>query len=439
VIVTAAGPAATPAEVSSAHLNPTTGTVMRSFVRTVTIALAFALLSLQGASAQPASGATKSKIDFAYIAPESLKYAPMVERLKQFRLLEQLSQFLSPLRLPHQFTMVTVECSAINAFYSPPEWRIVICYELIEMMERIAPKFGQPTDTSFQEVVVGGLVGAVVHELGHAVFDMLDVPVFGREEDAADQMALFIALQFNKDVARVVLKGFAYMSQNFFALGAPLFSDEHGTGLQRYYNALCLAYGGDPATFRDLVDKGDLPRDRAAGCPGEYQQVKASFEKTILPFVDLEQMRRVQSTPWLNLTQQQAALLTQQQQKPQFSFSVCNESKVTNAYASLMAKLPEDPQKWVVYGWFPIPDGACTMVGTLYGDRLYFYAMGTSGKDKVSWSAKDTDPDVSKQCVDPVNGFQLPAGSRCQTSQTLVNFRRIDADPLNSGLTFHLQ
>ena len=29
------------------------------------------------------------------------------------------------------------------------------------------------------------------------LFDMLDVPVFGREEDAADETASFIALQFN--------------------------------------------------------------------------------------------------------------------------------------------------------------------------------------------------------------------------------------------------
>jgi hypothetical protein len=41
----------------------------------------------------------------------------------------------------------------------------------------------------------------------------------------------------------------------------------------------------------------------------------------------------VQGTPWLALTPQQAAVLAQQQaaQKPLFTFSLCNESKVTNA------------------------------------------------------------------------------------------------------------
>ena len=44
------------------------------------------------------------------------------------------------------------------------------------------------------------------------------------------------------------------------------FADEHGTSSQRFYNTLCLAYGGDPQTFKEFVDKGWLPKDRAANC-----------------------------------------------------------------------------------------------------------------------------------------------------------------------------
>ena len=38
---------------------------------------------------------------------------------------------------------------------------------------------------------------------------MVQVPVFGRE-DAADQFAIFLALQFNKDVANRITRGRAY-------------------------------------------------------------------------------------------------------------------------------------------------------------------------------------------------------------------------------------
>lgn len=102
---------------------------------------------------------------------------------------------------------------------------------------------------------------------------MIEVPVFGREEDAADQMAVFPALQFSKDVARTITRGRAYF---WAVLNDPKewagFADEHGTSSQRFYNTMCLAYGGDPQTFKEFVDKGWLLKGRAANCEAEYVQ-----------------------------------------------------------------------------------------------------------------------------------------------------------------------
>jgi hypothetical protein len=131
------------------------------------------------------------------------------------------------------------------------------------------------------------------------VFDMMNVPVFGREEDAADEMAIFIALQFNREVARTIVKGRSYF---YGTLGNPStregFADEHGTSSQRFFNFLCLAYGGAPDTFKDLV-AGFLPAARAKGCATEYQKVLRAFTKTVLPFVDEDMMKKVQGRQWL--------------------------------------------------------------------------------------------------------------------------------------------
>ena len=53
-------------------------------------------------------------------------------------------------------------------------------------------------------------VATLLHETGHAAFDIMDIPVFGREEDAADQFEGLLALQFGKETARTVVKGDAY-------------------------------------------------------------------------------------------------------------------------------------------------------------------------------------------------------------------------------------
>jgi Putative metallopeptidase len=427
-----------------------TGGVMKSIMRVAalpfalawTTVLAWTTIMGQPALAQTSADLVNSQIGFSYLPPKSPKYLPMMERLKSFQLLEQLSQFLSPLRLPHQFLLVVKECGFVNAQFvirpdADPAWRIELCYEFVEALERIGPKQGQQSEYTYEEVVVGSLVGVLLHEGGHAVFNMLDVPVFGREEDAADEMSTFIAMQFNKDVARTVIRGFAYMAKVWFALGAPLYSDEHGTGLQRYYNTLCLAYGGDPVLFKDIVDKSDLPKDRAANCPNEYQQIKAAFEKTVFPFVDQDLMKKVQGKQWLKLSAAQVAALRQQQQKQQqaFSFAACNLSSVSGVYMALTVRDVNDPQKWQVHGWFPIPDKGCNYIGNFYGDGFYWYAFGG---DNSVWSASDTDRTTSKQCIDKVHAFDELAGATCQAGQVVVNFRRWDVDPASSGVTLKL-
>src|SRR5262249_49372906 len=154
---------------------------------------------------------------------------------------------------------------------------------------------------------------------------------------AADQMSTFIALQFNENVARTIVRGYAYMAKVWFAFGAPLFSDEHGTGLQRYYNTLCIA--GIPHCSRSLLE-----------CASEYQQIKRGFEKTVLPFVDRAMMQKVQAMQWLQFNPNQVVSLKQRQQdqQPIFSFAMCNQSKASNISTALMVRLPDDAQKWQV-------------------------------------------------------------------------------------------
>jgi hypothetical protein len=133
------------------------------------------------------------------------------------------------------------------------------------------------------------------------MFDIYNVPIFGREEDAADQMAGFILWQFGAEVARRTLPGSAYFWRESGDANwtRDRFSDTHGNPMQRYYNYLCMAYGGNPSTFKDFVDSGMLPKERAATCPREFQQIRNAFVKTILPHIDPVLMKEVQTRLWL--------------------------------------------------------------------------------------------------------------------------------------------
>jgi Putative metallopeptidase len=243
-----------------------------------------------------------SKIIIDYVEPKSPEYRGLYERLKKRQALEELAQLLSPLRLPLALRLKFAECGGVGADYQPFELRVRICYELLQFMEERAPK---AADTALgfitrSDAVIGSTVSFTLHEIGLALFDILEVPVLGKEEDAADQIAAFVMLQFGKDVARTTINGAAFAWATMASEeGKPSFSDVQSTPQQRLYTFSCIAYGSDPSTFQDYIEKGLLPKARAPNCKTEYEQVKLAFGKTILPHVDPDMMKLVQSRQWL--------------------------------------------------------------------------------------------------------------------------------------------
>jgi hypothetical protein len=278
------------------------------------VRLAVRLLALAALSALPIPALAQNwealpinpRVDIEYVKPSNDRLTGIYEQVKGRRILEELQHFLAPVHLPYRLRLRTEQCDRTNAFYSPSNRSLVLCYELVEDVMKKAPATESADGFVTREsAIAGNLVGTVLHEGGHMLFDLLDVPVFGREEDAADEIASFIAVQFNKSVARVIVKGWVWTwakeEDPAEAATTPMsvWSDEHGTASQRMYNALCLGYGGDPETFAEFVAKGYLPKKRADHCAAEYDLVTRAFVKTVLPFIDTELMKKVQQAEWL--------------------------------------------------------------------------------------------------------------------------------------------
>jgi len=266
--------------------------------------LAAACITSMPAMAQ--SELRNDKIKFDYYEPRDPKLFPLYERLQRRRVLEELSQFLAPLRWPKTLRLIMKECPAgtrrPEIAYSSVERSISICYQFLAFLGSLQP---QAAFASRQEVIVGGLVGAVLHESARAIFDMLDIPRLGDDGDAADQLSVFIGLQFGEDVARVVIKGSYFVWKRYDEEIAAAerqydFAARSSVPRQRIYNMLCIAYGGAPATFKAFVDQGDLLSGRAENCAEEYRLVQHAFQKTIVPHVDADMMAKARSTKWIS-------------------------------------------------------------------------------------------------------------------------------------------
>lgn len=132
-----------------------------------------------------------------------------------------------------------------------------------------------------QAYVEANLISIFYHELGHALIDVMALPVFGQEEDAADTASiLLIDALFEEDTAQSIARdaAFGFLDEADAAAGQdPLWWDVHGPDLQRHYNLVCLFYGADPELRADIAVDLDLPQDRAEGCAEEFDLALASW------------------------------------------------------------------------------------------------------------------------------------------------------------------
>ncbi|HYI26577.1 MAG TPA: DUF4344 domain-containing metallopeptidase [Bradyrhizobium sp.] len=253
------------------------------------------------AAAEKSPRLRADRVRIEYVPPKNPAHEPVFRLLKERQVLEKFKELLSPLRLPRVLQLKVEGCDGVsNAWYGDDS--ITVCYEYLDDIVKNAPQQTTPAGVTRADAIVGPILEVFLHEVGHAVFDYLEVPVLGREEDAADQFAAYILLQFAKSDARRLIAGVAY-AYNLDASKPTTkknpFADEHGLPAQRFYNVLCTAYGADAKLFADLVEKGYLPTERAEGCETEYDQITNAMTKLIHPYIDQKRAKRVRAKQWL--------------------------------------------------------------------------------------------------------------------------------------------
>ncbi len=120
--------------------------------------------------------------------------------------------------------------------------------------------------------VEGNLYFLLYHEMAHALISEFDLPVAGREEDAADRLATLMMTPEDKDEDPSYLVGAMrgwFLTADETPLAEIEWWDEHGTDQQRGYQIACLLFGADPQRFQDVADAAELPEERRETCEEE--------------------------------------------------------------------------------------------------------------------------------------------------------------------------
>jgi len=124
------------------------------------------------------------------------------------------------------------------------------------------------------------------HEVGHLLIDQLKLPVLGREEDAADNMATWTLLNQDTPEAHQALADAAYgWRLSGIAYGANLDDSDyyaaHSLDRQRAFQIVCLMVGSDDRSFRAIATEYAIDRDRQDTCFWDYELINRSMRSLL--------------------------------------------------------------------------------------------------------------------------------------------------------------
>lgn len=207
----------------------------------------------------------------AYPQAQDPMYAAMQQAFSQQDILASMVEPLNEyFPVPRDVTVELAECGRSGAFYDQERPAVQVCYELLtELADALM------TGENGDQLFVGAFALILLHQVGHAMVDLLDLPVTVPPEEAADQLA-------------AVMAGFAEGELQSVAAGAVSLNalqvdwENPGSGRnplagRRLESLLCLLYGTDPDGHDWLLKEEELDAGVAAQCEARFEDVAAEW------------------------------------------------------------------------------------------------------------------------------------------------------------------
>jgi hypothetical protein len=240
------------------------------------------------AASKPAphkDGTSGGKLIVRYAALKDRQYARFEAMFRKAANIEaSVDDINDELRLPRNVLVSLEECGEVNSFYDPDTHKLSLCYELAKDMERLF-KPDADNKEDLQDMVLAGMEFIFHHELGHALVDLYDLPVVGREEDAVDELATLIYIRTD-DEATALIAAEEFLDEGVEEAedeeNSPAYWDEHSLSTQRFYNIACLVVGSDPDKHKDLLK--EFPELEERDCEAEFDQKDRAWDKLLSPY-----------------------------------------------------------------------------------------------------------------------------------------------------------
>lgn len=191
--------------------------------------------------------------------------------------------------LPNPLTVKGVNGLGSGPFYNPEDNSITLPYGFAALVYKLEAE-SNPEESEYE---IGERIGAVnsfilAHEFGHALIANYELPVLGKEEDAADAISTVVLLNVpnGAQYAASAASFWADFSDRQEPPAVLEYADQHSLDLQRAFDILCWTAGSSEQSFEEVAELEALPESRLETCRAEYEQLAGSMEKVLRPHLE---------------------------------------------------------------------------------------------------------------------------------------------------------
>jgi putative metallopeptidase DUF4344 len=237
-----------------------------------------------GLAARDAS--SRGRFVVVYAKPRNADERFLVTLVKDSRLGDVMAALSKRLIIPRNVTIL-VKGGKSGPNYDPQTHVIVLNHPFLELGFNVY-RSEYPKMSGYQlGVALASLEYFVLfHEIGHALVDLWNIPVLGREEDAVDGFSTIFMTSFVPNGGQIALWGadfFDYLGRHEGRFGRNDFADEHSLDPQRAYSIACWVYGSNPKKYAGLANV--IPHERLVRCPGEYRSLRKAWFHFLRPHI----------------------------------------------------------------------------------------------------------------------------------------------------------
>ncbi|MET3896497.1 hypothetical protein ABIB57_000421 [Devosia sp. UYZn731] len=234
------------------------------------------------------------------------------------------------------------------------------------------------------------------HEIGHLLVNELDLPVLGKEEDAADALAVILMLNDTADLdesANALIDSadgwyFNAVKADRATVEDLSYYDSHSLDIQRAYAMVCMMVGAKPEDYKETADAYDMDADGQAECSYTYSDAERAWNKLLEPFLATEG----HTGEAITVVYEDAAPGFEQ-----YKDELQSRAILDNAAALVSAKfvLPRPitflgTQCDTANAWYSNSDAQITYCYTLTGDMHDLYVNDIIGSGDEGTSEEDT-------------------------------------------------